>query len=452
MTEIIKRPKCVYIFQFDEVRPDHLSVYGYQRRQQNIEEVAKEGVVFKTAISGSSYTGAATPVLCTGMMGPHTGVRDPYSYITAPLLQEYLRKAGFKTQGCMSQSVAGSGIGMNQGFDIFEEPTDPNAPDTWGDGVEHWRRLGVEVDERFHSKPVGKRYVDENISFLKENRRGNFYLYNQFYETHTGSESYLVKSGRIKKDEYPENAYYDAKIKLADEEVIGSVIETLKELGLYDDALIIITGDHGTSLRQECWPFGDYIYEPIDVGDLANTHSSLYDVDLKVPLIIKAPNIPENAKGKVIHGQVRSIDIAPTVLDLLGFPMDKVNPSMDGESLVPSMENLKGHGKRAYAETVWSAYGMGARQALREENWKYIRYASSICEEFFDLQKDPREQNNLIDRLKFHAPKWLKTLREQCNDLYRAEPKGIRRREMPEEEKKAVKERLRRLGYVTEQH
>jgi arylsulfatase A-like enzyme len=290
----------------------------------------------------------------------------------------------------------------------------------------------VEVDDRFHAKPVGKRYVDENLQFIKEDANGYFYLYNQFYETHTGSEEYLVRSGRIKKDEYPENAYYDAKIKLADEEVIGSVVKALKDAGLYDDALIVITGDHGTTLRHECWPFGDYIYDPVDLGDLPNTHSSLYDVDLKIPLIIKAPNIPEKARGKVIEGQVRSIDIAPTILDLLGFPMDKIDPPMDGESLVPCMENLRGHGKRAYAETVWSAYGMGARQAPREENWKYIRYTSSMYEEFFDLQKDPREQVNLIDRLKYHAPKWLKQLREQVNDLYKAEPKGIHRRQMPE--------------------
>ncbi len=445
-----KKPKCVYIFQFDEVRPDHLSAYGYHRGQKNIDEIANDGVVFKTTISGSSYTGAATPILWTGMMGPHTGVRDPYHLVTAPLLQDYLRNAGFKTQGCMSQSVAGSGIGMNNGFDTFIEPTDPNAPDTWGDGVEHWRALGVDVDDRFRAKPVGKRYVDENVDFLRKNKDGNFYLYNQFYETHTGSEEYLVRSGRIKKDEYPENAYYDAKIKLADSEVIGSVIDNLKDMKLYDDALIIVTGDHGTSLREECWPLGDYIYDPVDVGDLSNTHSSLYDVDLKVPLIIKAPNFPENSSGKVVEGQVRSIDITPTVLDLVEFPMDKINPPMDGESLGPSTNNLRGHGKRAYAETVWSVYGMGARQSLREENWKYIRYASSMYEEFFDLQKDPKEQVNLIDRLKFHAPKWLKTLREQCNDLYRAEPKGIQRREMPSEEKRAIEERLKRLGYVTE--
>ena len=71
-------------------------------------------------------------------------------------------------------------------------------------------------------------------------------------------------------------------------------------------------------------------------------------------------------------------------------------------------------------------------------------------EECFDLQKDPKEQINLIDRLKYHAPKWLKSLREQLNDYFRAEPKGIVRAEMPEEEKKAIEERLRRLGYVTE--
>ncbi len=442
--------RCVYFFQFDEVRYDHLSVYGYHRKQKNCDSIAKDGVAFKQMISGSSYTGAATPVMHSGLIGPHTGVRDPFMVMTVPRVQEYLKKAGFATQGCMSQSVAGSGIGMNVGFDTFIEPTDPNAPDTWGDGVEHWKALGVNVDGRFHAKPVGRRYVDENLEFIKKNKDKKFYLYNQFYETHTGSEEYLVKSGRIKEGVMAENSYYDAKIKLADEEVIGSVIEALKTYGLYDDAIIIITGDHGTTLRRECWPLGDYIYDPVDVGELDNTHSSLYDVDLKVPFIIKAPNLPPDAIGKIIDGQVRAIDMVPTILDLVGFPKEDISPSMDGVSLVESIKNGRGHGKRAYSETVWSAYGMGSRQSLREENWKYIRYLSSMYEEFFDLKKDPLEQNNLIDRLKFHAPKWLKQLREELHQNLIAEPKGIIRSEMPEEEKKAIEERLKRLGYVTD--
>jgi len=434
-----KEIRCIYFMQLDEVRKDHISVYGYHRKQKNMEDIAKDGVAFADMIAGSSYTGAATPVMHSGMIGPHTGVRDPFHVMTVPTLQEYLRKAGFVTQGC-----------MNKGFDTFVEPTDPNAPDTWGDGVEHWQELGVSVDDRFHAKPVGKRYVDENLEFIKANKDRKFYLYNQFYETHTGSEDYLVKSGRIKDGVHPENSYYDAKIQLADEEVIGSVIEALKKHGLYEHALIIITGDHGTTLRRECWPLGDYIYEPLDVGELDNTHSSLYDVDLRVPFIIKSPTFPKNTQGKIIDGQVRSIDMTPTVLDLAGVTLDQINPKMDGESLAPCVEQLRGHGKRAYAETVWSAYGMGARQALREENWKYIRYLSSMHEEFFDLQKDPGEQVNLMERLVHHAPMWLKELREQLNDNMRAEPKGIVRAEMDEEEKQAIQERLRRLGYVAE--
>lgn len=445
------KPKCVYCFQFDEVRADRLGVNGYPIRQKNIDALAKEGVVFSTVISGSSYTGAATPALWTGMYGPHHGVRDPYQVVSAPLLQEYMRdKLGWETFGCMSQSVAGSGIGMNNGFDTFLEPTDPNAPDCWGDGVEHWQGIGVEVDSRFHAKPVGRRYVDDNIKFIKKMAAEgkSFYLYNQFYETHTGSEDYLVRSGRIKEGVMAEDAYCNAKIQLADEEVIGSVIATLKEVGYYDDALIVITGDHGTTMRRQCWPMGDYIYDPVDVGDLTNTHSSLYDVDLKVPLIIKGPNLPKQCIGKRIEGQVRAIDIMVTVLDLCGITKDDLKFPVDGVSLVPSMENLRGHGLRAYSETVWSAYGMGARQSLREENWKYIRYATSMYEEFFDLQKDPKEQNNLMEAMKHHAPKWLRELREQVNDLYRAQDRGASRREMPEEEKKAIEARLRALGYV----
>jgi arylsulfatase A-like enzyme len=443
------KPKCVYIFQFDEVRYDHLSVYGYHRKQKYIDALVADGAAaFKQAIAGSSYTGAATPIMWTGMIGPHTGVRDPFHMVQPTLLQEYIKMLGWTTQGCMSQSVAGSGIGMNFGFDVFVEPTDPNAPDTWGDGVEHWEHLGVHVDERFHAKPVGKYYVKENIDFIKANKKGNFYLYNQYYETHTGSEDYLVKSGRLKEGVMAENSYYDAKIALADTEVIGSVIETLKEVGLYDDALIIITGDHGTTLKRSSWPMGDYIYEPLDTENLENTHSSLYDVDLRIPFIIKYPGMPAKAKGQVIDGQIRSVDFVPTVLDILDFPKDKIKDPFDGESLVSSLEALRGHGKMAYAETVWAAYGMGARQALREENWKYIKYASRMFEEFYDLQKDPLEQNNLIDKMKMHAPRWLQMMREVCNDNYRELDLGLKRREMPEEEKKAIAERLRRLGYT----
>ncbi len=242
-------------------------------------------------------------------------------YVTAPLLQEVIRKlVGWPTQGCMSQSVAGSGIGMNNGFDIFVEPTDPNAPDTWGDGVEHWEALGVHVDQRFHAKPVGKDYREDNKKFIREHKDGNFYLYNQCYETHTGSENYLVRSGKVKKCEMAEDSYYDAKIKWADENVIGGVVEELKAAGLYEDALIVIISDHGTTLRRRNWPMGDYIYEPLDVGNLDNTHSSLYDVDLHVPLIVKYPGMPAHAVGKKIKGQVRTVDVPATVLDILGVP------------------------------------------------------------------------------------------------------------------------------------
>ncbi len=52
---------------------DHISVYGYHRKQKHIESIAKDGVAFANVISGSSYTGATTPVIHTGTLGPHTG-------------------------------------------------------------------------------------------------------------------------------------------------------------------------------------------------------------------------------------------------------------------------------------------------------------------------------------------------------------------------------------------
>ncbi len=441
-------PSCIYWLQLDEVRADHLSVYGYPRKQKYMEMLAKEGVVFDTCISSSSYTGIVTISHHSGMAPYHSGVRDPFHYSTTPLMQEYLKEAGWKTQGAMSQSFAGSMVGMSKGFDKFIEPTDPRAPDAWGDGKEHWEHLGVHVSEMWHAKPVGKWYVDDNEKFLKSVKKDKFYLYNQFYETHFGSEKYLLRTGKIKEGELPENAYYDAKIKLVDEAVLGRVIEELKATGRYDDAVIIVCSDHGTNLRETAWPLGDYVLECLGFEEVSHEHSGLYDVDLRVPLIIKAPTIPENARGKVIKGQVRSIDIVPTIFDLIGFPEDAIKIPMDGESLVPCMKNLKGHGKRAYAETLWAPYGMGARQMLREDNWKYIRFLSAWQEEFYDLSKDPKEQINIVDKLIGHAPKFFQTLREQMNDNCREEPKGLVRPEIPEEEKKIIEARLRELGYL----
>lgn len=445
-----KKPTCVYWLQLDEVRADHLSAYGYPRRQKYMDMVAKEGVVFDCCITSSSYTGVVTISMHSGQMPCHCGVRDPFQYVTVPLMQEYLQKWGWKTQGAMSQSFAGSMIGMNKGFDKFVEPTNPRDPDTWHDGKDHWGGLGIQVGEEWHAHPVGKWYVDDNLDFLKKVQKDSFYLYNQFYETHFGSEDYLLRTGKIKEGVMPENAYYDAKIKLADEEVLGKVIEELKRMGRYDEAIIVICSDHGTSLMSANWPLGDYIQEMVGMEKVAHAHSGLYDVDLRIPLIIKAPNLPENAIGKVIKGQVKAIDIMPTLLELLGYPESEIKVPMDGESLVPCMRDLKGHGKRAYGETIWYPYGMGARQFLREDNWKYIKFASSMTEEFYDLRKDPKEQVNLVEKLKSHSPKWLQALREQCNNYYREEPKGIERPIMPEEEKKEVEARLRQLGYLKE--
>jgi len=444
----MKTPSCIYWLQLDEVRADHLSAYGYHRKQKYMDMVAQDGVVFDSCITASSYTGIVTTSMHSAMTPYHSGVRDPFHYSTTPMMQEYLQNAGWKTMGCMSQSFAGSMVGMNKGFDEFIEPTDPRAPDAWGDGKEHWGHLGIQVDEMWHAKPVGKWYVDDNMKFLANIKDERFYLYNQFYETHFGSEDYLLRTGRVKEGDMPENAYYDAKIKLADEEVLGKVIEKLKETGRYDDAVIIVCSDHGTNLRETAWPLGDYVLECVGFENVSHEHSGLYDKDLRVPFIIKSPNIPESARGKTIKGQVRTIDMVPTVLDLIGFPEDAIKVPFDGESLVPCIDQLEGHGKRAYAETLWAPYGMGARQMIRENNWKYIRFLSAMQEEFYDLHKDPLEQINIIDKLIGHAPKFLQQIREEANDYTRAEPKGLNRPEVPEHEKKEIEARLRELGYL----
>ena len=177
---------------------------------------------------------------------------------------------------------------------------------------------------------------------------------------------------------------YDGEVAYADS-ALAHFVAYLKKGGRYDNALIVVVGDHGEGL-------GDH-HE--------NTHGIfLYDSTTHVPLIVKMPvrspaKAPGgNGKGKVVEAQVRTTDILPTVTDLLRVPPPEV---LDGESLLPYLVGAEGAGERsnervAIGETDYPLrFGWAPLSSVRAEGFKFVEAPRP---ELYDLHTDPGELAN----------------------------------------------------------
>ena len=160
---------------------------------------------------------------------------------------------------------------------------------------------------------------------------------------------------------------YMTLIRDADDQ-IGKLLDNLRESGLAENTLVVITGDHGEAFGQ---PHG------------GSGHGfTVYDEEVRVPLMLWNPRLFRGGgQSKVIGSHT---DLAPTLLDVLGLPPPK---GWDGRSLFAAERP-----PRTYLfAAAWGQYLLG----VREEDWKYIYDARGGREELYDLSTDPDEQKNL---------------------------------------------------------
>jgi arylsulfatase A-like enzyme len=432
------KAKNIVIISLDEVRNDNLSCNGYTKMETtNIDRIAREGIVFEKAISA----GCMTPIcmssfLCAQYPNKHT-MRLPLCKIQSKTTAQILQENGYTTCFITGNGLVGSKHGFDIGFSDFFEPTSTDV--SW----DTWSPTGKD-DDMFYE---GWWWVDDYLDWIRQNhKKSPFFIWGHLYETHEGAEAALLRDGRIKEGVLSEMRYKDARIKVADEQLIGGLIALFDELQLWDDTLLILMSDHGTGV-------GEHPVKPIphrSGGLLYPQHRSMYDHDTNIFLIIRDKDLPSGVR---IPGVVRSIDVMPTVLDYVGIPIQN-EWNFDGLSLLPMIEKGKAEGLQAYSEDLYeyrSDYAdvepnllVGSLQAIRTDEAKLIRNLSSGREEFYDMLKDPGEQNNLIDQVKERDD--VVELRRILNS------KLLDSREMlypfSKDEEEAIKNRLRRLGYL----
>lgn len=372
----------VLIILVDCLRADHLSSYGYNRRTTpNIDDFSKDAVVFAQAISQSTFTKTSVASLFTSLYpyqnGVYRGAGESVDILTGTVtsdvlgeeettLAEVLLQNGFLTVAWVPVGHLAPYMGFAQGFIDYDQRQGKGKIKSINMKFTEWaERIG-----KGHKFFAYIHYIDLHSPYRPKPP------YNTLYLSDDGKDEEKSKKERRA---YEQKALYDGQMTYIDSE-IGLLLDKLKKAGLYDNTLIILTGDHGDA-------FGEHGFF---------THSRApYEEIIRVPLIIKFPN--SLYSGRVIESQVRLIDVMPTILDFLKI---KTDTKLSGFSLLNYLDNSNNTNARvdfpkyAITEIFNKIHGIDAL-SIRTEEFKYIHFKNEE-DEFYDLKADPQEKNNII--------------------------------------------------------
>jgi len=223
---------------------------------------------------------------------------------------------------------------------------------------------------------------------------------------------------------YP-TSQYAAEVSYTDKQV-GRLLAGLKEMGLYDDMLIVLVADHGEHLMDH---------------DIYFTHYLPYQETLHVPLIVKLPG--NRGAGRVVSEPVSTLDVLPTIMEVAGLE----NPGdLAGRSLLPAMLGDEEIGPRTLLAEQGSAPDRFTK-ALVEWPWKLIYFREGGTErvELYRLDRDPYERTDLSGRTPGVAADLVEKLWSNFDLDSPLTQSGEQR---PAELDTAARQRLRSLGYV----
>jgi choline-sulfatase len=346
----------VYLITIDTLRPDHIACNGYKQIETPaLDALAADGVRFTQAFTHSPITNTSHTTILTGLLPSVHGVTD-FGVPLAPQHEtwaELLKKRGYHTAAFIGAVILDSNTlapGLDRGFDFYDNfPAKTETKARWG----RVERRGMEV-------------VQHAEAWLDKHRTGPRFVWVHLYDPHDPYEPPPPFSTKYK------DHLYDGEIAYADS-AVAHLMAALKKAGAYDNALIIVVGDHGEGLGEH--------------GE--ETHGLfLYDSTLHVPLLVKLPG--GAARGLVIDPQVRTTDILPTALALTNIPAP---PELNGESLLPLIKGQAQPNRELFGETDYPLrWGWAPLRALRADNMKFIEAPRP---EFYRLDSDPGELKNL---------------------------------------------------------
>jgi arylsulfatase A-like enzyme len=407
------RPHVVVVV-IDTLRVDHLPFYGYAKDTAPfLAKLAARGVVFEKAYAASSWTAPATASIFTGLYPFQHGVvmgllaqmrlikkhpeieinRIPEELTTLP---EVFRREGYRTFGVSDNANISEAQGFAQGFD----------------------RLLVAVHQ-------GAGFTNEKVLGLENEIRagGPYFLYIHYNDPHMPYKIDLAEGEATGDRTTDLKAMYDKEVALVDRKLE----DLYTRFGWSENTLLIVTADHGEEMNEK----GFYGHG-----------KSLFNTVIHVPLQFFWPE-HKLFSAKRPAANVSTIDILPTLSSLLGFhPVE----GLAGQDLTPI---LKGKTDAAAKRYIYSHLHLKAgtpqaslQKASLNGDLKYI-FEAPDSHFFFNLERDPGEDNNLYSRER-NAARMLAsnlfTFEKEC-PRYNADYVDIQL------DKKSI-EQLRSLGYI----
>lgn len=390
----------VVLISIDTLRADRLGAYGYAAGVTPvIDTLASEGVLFEQAYAHSPQTLPSHTSILTGRLPFHHGVRDNVGFVVPDgtvTVAHRLKSAGYATGAFVSSFVLRRQIGLDRGFDTYDDRLPAAGPE---------RALG-------QVQRAGTDTATAAIAWLRAQTTSKYFLFFHIYEPHTPYTPPVIPASGDR---------YDGEVTYADQ-IVGRVLAALRERGDYDRATIILLSDHGEGL-----------------GDHGEDEHGLfvYRSTIQTPLIIKRAG-GDNA-GSRVATSVQHIDLAPTILAITGVPAD---PALTGRSLVPVLDGGTSLPAAAiYAEAMSPRYHFGWSElyALTDDRYRLIR---APRDELFDLSTDPREATSIAsERAQVHA-----AMRAALDGLMAGATVST-----PSAVSAADRQRLAALGYVGSQ-
>jgi choline-sulfatase len=342
------------VVTLDTIRADRLGAYGYPNANTpTLDGLARDGVLFEQVESAAPLTLPAHCSLFTGRFPFQHGVHDngvPLNTAEITLAQ-VLHAQGVRTGAVTAAYVLDSTLGLARGFETY-------------DGTFHPRR-GVAQHLEGIRRPADE-VVKRAIDWIDTVTSHRFFAWLHLYDAHAPyTRSYGSADARVG---------YQGAIAFIDSQ-IGRLMTFLDARRLTDRTVLVIVGDHGESLGEH--------------GE--RTHGLfIYEAVTRVPLIVRTPD--RELRGRRVPEVVRSVDVMPTLLDLLHVEAPQ---SIAGISLLPRMNGAADASDlEAYSETMYPRYhfGWSALRAVRVGRFKFI---AAPHPELYDLHDDPGEERNV---------------------------------------------------------
>jgi len=368
----MNRPNVI-LLTVDMVRNDMLGRFDTFRR------LKEKGVLFSGMITYAPYTIASLHAIFTGLYGKDTNVDGYYKPVkfnkdSCFTLTQYLKKEGYYTQA-----------------DVMAELTIPRY------GFDKF----VAHDE--HKDNLLERHCEilKEMGSIKE----NYFLYLHYSNIHTE----IVKNVIRKYGDFDEKYFANIEENLRQYETyvakaceyLDGIIKAMDDGRIWDNTMVIILSDHGCGIGEKPGEKAYGIYA--------------YDYSIKVFSFFLYPKLLP--AGREITTQVRSIDIMPTVLDILKITPDDNYKRLKGKSLLGIIEGRDKEDRVAFSETGGldgphpSPYGPNVK-CVRTKDWKLIYNTTTKKKELYDLVSDPKEENNLIDKYPHIAAKLWEEIKE----------------------------------------